>query len=137
MHSYDTTPCLPQEGAQLPFGGHKGSMIAMMVELLAAALTGSNLSFEAYDDCDNDNGPTNHGELIIMIDPVVTSGGGSNGYLQHCEMLFEKILEEEGTRLPSTRRYANRLRTPLEGVTIPRSLYEEIIELGSNGNAAE
>jgi delta1-piperideine-2-carboxylate reductase len=104
------------------------------VELLAAGLTGSNLSFEAHDDCDN--GPTNHGELIIMIDPVVTSGGGDD-YLQHCEMLFEKILEEEGTRLPSTRRYANRLRTPSEGVTIPRSLYEEIVELGSNSNAAE
>jgi LDH2 family malate/lactate/ureidoglycolate dehydrogenase len=109
----------------------------MMVELLAAGLTGSNLSFEAHDDCDNDNVPTNHGELIIMIDPVVTSGGGSDDYLQHCEMLFEKILEEEGTRLPSTRRYANRLRTPVEGVTIPRSLYEEIIELGSNSNAAK
>jgi hypothetical protein len=39
--------------------------------------------------------------------------------------------------LPSTRRYANRLRTPSEGVTIPRSLYEEIVELGSNSNAAE
>ena len=101
----------------------------MMVELLAAGLTGSNLSFEAPSDGDCDNGPSNHGELIILIDPVVTTGG--DDYLKHCEMLFETILEEEGTRLPSTRRYANRTKTPSEGITIPRALYNEIIELGS------
>mmetsp|Transcript_6253 Transcript_6253/g.7188 ORF Transcript_6253/g.7188 Transcript_6253/m.7188 type:complete len:91 (+) Transcript_6253:78-350(+) len=39
-------PTAVLEGAQLPFGGHKGSAIAMMVELLAAGLTGSHLSFE-------------------------------------------------------------------------------------------
>lgn len=127
-----TSPDDALEGAQLPFGGHKGSAIAMMVELLAAGLTGSHLSFEAQGD--DDNGPTNHGELIILIDPVVTSGG--DGYLKHCELLFERILEEEGTRLPSTRRYANRIKTPLEGVTIPRLLYDEIVELGSERDSS-
>src|SRR5690606_5838678 len=32
-------------GALLPFGGYKGSALSMMVELLAAALTGGNFSF--------------------------------------------------------------------------------------------
>jgi len=127
-----TSPAAALEGAQLPFGGHKGSAIAMMVELLAAGLTGSNFSFEAKNDVPN--APTNHGELIIMIDPIVTTGG--DDYLRYCELLFKRILEEEGTRLPSTRRYANRIKTPLEGVKIPRSLYEEIVELGSNRNDA-
>mmetsp|Transcript_18730 Transcript_18730/g.40774 ORF Transcript_18730/g.40774 Transcript_18730/m.40774 type:complete len:418 (-) Transcript_18730:66-1319(-) len=127
-----TCPEAALDGAQLPFGGHKGSTIAMMVELMAAGLTGSQLSFEAHDKNDDpecSNGPTNHGELIILIDPGVTSGG--NDYLEHCEMLFERILEEEGARLPSTRRYANRLKTPLEGVSIPLTLYKKIIALGS------
>ena len=34
-----------QGGALLPFGGHKGSALSMMVELLAAALTGGDFSF--------------------------------------------------------------------------------------------
>jgi LDH2 family malate/lactate/ureidoglycolate dehydrogenase len=105
-----------------------------MVELLAAGLTGSQFSYEAADDNDDsgtNNSPTNHGELIILIDPVVTSGGYD--YLQHCETLFERILEEEGTRLPSMRRYANRKKTPLEGITIPLSLYDEIVALGDGG----
>jgi delta1-piperideine-2-carboxylate reductase len=65
----------------------------------------------------------------------VVSGGENDDYLRHCEMLFETILEEEGTRLPSTRRYANRTKTPTEGVTIPKALYQEILQLGVNGDA--
>mmetsp|Transcript_6261 Transcript_6261/g.7209 ORF Transcript_6261/g.7209 Transcript_6261/m.7209 type:complete len:103 (+) Transcript_6261:2-310(+) len=102
-----------------------------MVELLAAGLTGSNLSFEADDDDDDGNGPTQHGELIILIDPLVTTGGEE--YLRHCELLFAQILEEPGTRLPSTRRYANRLKTVSEGISIPQVLYKEIVELGGKG----
>ena len=33
-------------GVLLPFGGYKGSGIAMMVELLAGALVGDNFSYE-------------------------------------------------------------------------------------------
>ena len=39
---YDDPP-----GAILPFGGHKGSAIALMVELLSAGLVGDMFSFEA------------------------------------------------------------------------------------------
>ena len=39
-------------GVLLPFGGYKGSGIAMMVELLAGALVGDNFSYEtAYKKC--------------------------------------------------------------------------------------
>ncbi|TGV63538.1 Ldh family oxidoreductase, partial [Mesorhizobium sp. M00.F.Ca.ET.158.01.1.1] len=33
-------------GALLPFGGHKGSSIAMMIDILGGALTGSNFSHQ-------------------------------------------------------------------------------------------
>ena len=45
------------------------------------------------------------------------------------ETLFARIVEQEGARLPSDRRYAARLRTPAEGVTIPRSLHDTIQSL--------
>ena len=44
-------------GVLLPFGGYKGSAIAMMVELLAAGLLGEQFSFEAKA---NDNGDGRH-----------------------------------------------------------------------------
>jgi len=37
------------QGAQLPFGGHKGSSIALMIELLAGALIGDLFSYESSE----------------------------------------------------------------------------------------
>jgi LDH2 family malate/lactate/ureidoglycolate dehydrogenase len=44
-------------------------------------------------------------------------------------------LAQQGTRLPSDRRYAARQRTPIEGVTIPRALYEELQQLAGGKTA--
>ena len=41
----------------LPFGGYKGSGIAMMVELLAGALVGDNFSYETAAKDNKDGGP--------------------------------------------------------------------------------
>ena len=66
---------------------------------------------------------------MIAIDPARCSVGGSP--VRHAEALFARILEQEGARLPSDRRYAARLRTPVEGITIPRSLHDTIQSLRS------
>jgi LDH2 family malate/lactate/ureidoglycolate dehydrogenase len=39
------------------------------------------------------------------------------------------VLEQDGTRLPSDRRYAARLTTPTVGISIPASLFETLQEL--------
>ena len=122
-----TDPAAALAGAQLPFGGYKGASIALMVELLAGALVGDLFSFEASEVDTGDGGPPRGGELVIAIDPAKTSTGGDP--LRHAEALFARILEQEGTRLPSDRRYAARRRTPAEGVTIPRSLHDTIRDL--------
>jgi|EP01046_Picozoa_sp_COSAG06_P062793 delta1-piperideine-2-carboxylate reductase len=95
----------------------------MMVELLAAGLTGSQLSFEAADSHPDWHGPSNHGELLILMDPQRMGLGGGDGYLRHCEELFERVVAEDGTRLPSARRYAARRRTPSEGIVLPTALH--------------
>ncbi len=116
-------PAAGLAGAQLPFGGHKGAAIALMVELLAGALIGDVFSFEAAANDNNDGGPSCGGEFMIAIDPARCSTG--TGSLAHAEQLFAQILSQDGTRLPSDRRYSARTRTPTEGITIPNSLYEE------------
>ena len=50
-------------------------------------------------------------------------------YEGYAESLFARILDQDGARLPSDRRYAARLRTPIEGITIPRSLHDTIASL--------
>jgi delta1-piperideine-2-carboxylate reductase len=122
-----TDPAEALAGAQLPFGGFKGSNIAMMVELLAGPLLGDALSFEAGERDKANTGAPCGGELIIAIDPVrCVENGNRIAQLEHGEMLFTRMLEQEGARLPSDRRYEARKRTAVEGVKVPRSLYDSI-----------
>ncbi|MEM9329909.1 MAG: Ldh family oxidoreductase [Pseudomonadota bacterium] len=107
------------KGALLPFGGYKGASIAMMVELLAGALIGEQLSFEAAVQDNNDGGPPRGGEFILAMNPV-------NG-LASSEALFTKILEQEGARLPGDGRRAKRDKIARDGIHIPEELYKKII----------
>jgi delta1-piperideine-2-carboxylate reductase len=125
-----TDPAAALAGAQLPFGGYKGAAIALMIELLAGALIEEVFSFEASARDNNDGGPPIGGELMLAIDPArCVAHGDRQRQLAHAEQLFANILAQEGTRLPSDRRYAARRRTPTEGITIPRALYEELQRL--------
>ena len=113
-------------GVQLPFGGYKGSAIALMVELLAAGLIGDRFSFEASKADNKDGGPARGGEFILAIDPAVCGG---DDWLAHAEQLFERMTAMDNLRLPGDRRYANRARTPTEGTTIPAALHQTILDL--------
>jgi delta1-piperideine-2-carboxylate reductase len=127
-----TDPAAALAGAQLPFGGYKGAAIALMIELLAGALIGEVFSFEASALDNDDGGPPVGGELIIALDPTRCVGHGDRErQLAHAERLFARILAQEGTRLPSDRRYAARQRTPTQGITIPRALYEALQRLAA------
>ena len=122
-----TDPREALAGAQLPFGGAKGSAIALMVELLAGPLVGDVLSFEAGERDRAGTGAPCGGELVVAIDPLRCAANGDRaGQLQHGERLFERILAQEGTRLPSDRRYQARARTSVEGVQVPRSLFDSL-----------
>ncbi len=119
-----TDPNVVLEGAQLGFGGYKGASLAMMVELLAGPLIGEFLSIESAEDDAGRNGPPKGGELIIALDPA--KFGDPDGFLAHGEKLFAEILKQDGTRLPAQRRFAARQQTPIKGISVPISLYDDI-----------
>ena len=110
-------------GVQLAFGGYKGAAIAMMVEILAAGLSGGELSYEAAEQYSGHGGPTHNGHLVIAMDPAKF---GAADFLARIESLFERILADEGARLPGDRRLANRSRIPAEGAVLPKPLVEEV-----------
>lgn len=107
----------------LLLAGHKGSSIALMVELLAAGLTGSPFAFEAAasDPDDTSRTPTMHGELIICIDPGMLQPDSGEGSVQRAEALFAELLGEPGLRLPSQRRYDAREEVEALGVVLTPS----------------
>ena len=106
-------------GVLLPFGGYKGSAIAMMVELLAAGLVGDMFSFEAKALDNKDGGPARGGEFIMAFSPQLIAGDGWN---EHAEKFFEKMESMEGVRLPGQRRHNNRKDTG------PRNINKDLVE---------
>jgi delta1-piperideine-2-carboxylate reductase len=126
-----TDPNEVLKGVLLPFGGYKGSAIAMMVELLCAGLIGEGFSFEAAQYDSKDGGPPRGGEFILAMDPA--RFGDPDGWHAHAESFLNGLSALDGARLPGDRRYANRARTPDEGVRIPASLHEKIVGLCEAG----
>ena len=106
-------------GVLLPFGGYKGSAIAMMVELLAGALVGDNFSYETAAKDNKDGGPPSGGEFILAISPEIVAGPG---WEKHSEEFFAKMKSMDGVRLPGERRHKNRLNKD------PRKINKELIE---------
>jgi delta1-piperideine-2-carboxylate reductase len=113
------------QGAQLPFGGYKGSSIAMMVELLAAGLIGQPFSFEAGEEDNRDGGPPRGGVLLIAMDPK--KFGDAQGWLQHSESFLQRLSGLDDVRLPGARRAANRARIAREGARLPAKLWAEAV----------
>jgi len=105
-------------GVLLPFGGYKGSAIAMMVELMAGALVGDNFSFETAAKDNNDGGPPSGGEFILAISPDKTSG---TNWQKKSDEFFEKMKSMGNVRLPGERRHKNRLDKG------PRNINEDLV----------
>lgn len=111
-------------GAQLAFGGTKGALLALMVELMAGPMLGQPFSVEQKAADNSDGGPAKGGEFLLAIDPVRFSG--NTGVLDHAEKLFAEVLAQPGTRLPAERRYQVRAENEARGIEIPTPLYETI-----------
>ena len=101
-----TDPAAIAKGVLLPFGGYKGSAIALMVELLAAGLTGEQFSYEARATDNKDGGPPRGGEMIIGMSPDIIAGPN---WQDHVEAFMQKMTSLDGVRMPGARRHKNRL----------------------------
>lgn len=107
------------KGMLLPFGGYKGSAIALMVELLAAGAIGERFSFEAAQADNKDGGPPRGGEFMLAISLELLAGPD---WAEHCEGFFRCFEAIEGARLPGSRRHKNRLSTA------PRNIDANLVE---------
>ncbi len=115
-------------GTMAPMGEAKGAALVLMVEVLAAALTGANFGFEASSFFDAQGEPPGVGQLLVAFNPAVFSGGA---FADRLESLIDAMLGQPGVRLPGSRRLDARARAAADGLMLPRSLYEKITALGA------
>lgn len=130
----DGTPTTDSEaalaGTMAPMGGAKGAALAMMIEVLAAGLSGSAFGFEAGSFFDAAGAPPDIGHLLIAINPGVASGGA---FADRMMTLVAAVESEDGARLPGSRRLALRAAAQRDGLDIPDALHTEIQELAHGG----
>jgi (2R)-3-sulfolactate dehydrogenase (NADP+) len=112
-------------GTMLPMGDAKGAALVLMVELLAAALTGAQFGYEASSFFDAKGPPPRVGQFFIVIDPGAFAGPG---FVARVEVLAKAILAQNGTRLPGERRFKLRFKARTEGVTIPDELHQDLVK---------
>lgn len=118
-----TDPDAALKGTMVPVGEAKGTALALMVELLAAGVTGANFAAEASSFLDADGPPPETGQLIIALDPVAIGGTRS---LSRFSDLAEMIGSEPNARLPGARRLASRAAALKDGLKVDAALIAEI-----------
>lgn len=116
-----TDPEAALKGTMVALGGAKGATLALMVEVLAAALTGAHLAFEASSFLDEKGPPPGTGQMILAIDPA---GFGHASFATRITALAAAIEAQAGTRLPGERRRRLRERAEAEGLVLPAALVE-------------
>jgi (2R)-3-sulfolactate dehydrogenase (NADP+) len=115
----DTTdPEAALSGALVSAGGHKGWGFGLMVEMLAAGLTGGINSVDVKPLKAPEGMPHDLGQFYILIDP-----GCSADYAARFERLAEAISQDEGARMPG----AN--TQPRDMIDVPDGLWAQLSEL--------
>jgi len=123
-----TDPQAAMAGTMIPAGDAKGAALALIVEVLAATLTGARHSGEATSFFDAEGAPPGTGQLIVVFDTARTPGGG---FAARIETLLGEIEAQDGARLPGGRRLAARAAAETGGVAIPAHLLKEIEALAA------
>jgi (2R)-3-sulfolactate dehydrogenase (NADP+) len=124
-----TDPHAALKGTMLPAGEAKGAMLALIVEVLCATLTGANHSFEATSFFDAEGAPPGVGQTLIAFDPRCAV---KDAFASRLESLLSEMTAQDGVRLPGSRRGESRASAQRDGVAIPKHLHDEIIALSES-----
>lgn len=110
------------KGALLAFGGARGNNIALMVEVLAAGISGANWSLDAPGFMAGDRSP-GAGLFVLALKPDLLEPG-------FADRLREQLarLEGKGVHVPGRRRVG-------ETIAVPRAVVEALEGSGSRRHA--
>jgi (2R)-3-sulfolactate dehydrogenase (NADP+) len=118
-----TDPKAALTGSLTAIGGVKGTALALMVEVMCAALTGAALSFENDSYFEPGNKPR-IGHAFIVIDPEALAG--AEAYYSRLEAMISRMLADGGVRLPGARRQRAAADARTRGVELPEALATEL-----------
>ena len=114
-------------GSMVATGGAKGATLALVVELLACALTGAAMGFEADSFLVDEGNRPGVGQAFLVIDPAALAGMPT--YLERVEAMIAAMEKDPGVRLPGYRRNALSAEAARDGIEIDLTLHRRLLEL--------
>lgn len=120
------------EGSMLPVGAlssPKGSMLALMVELLVTAVIGAQFGFEASSFFVDEGNQPRIGQAFILIDPGALAG--NTAYAERMDTLVAEMLTDAEVRLPGARRLALERKAAASGLNLPDALHAQLVALAA------
>lgn len=121
-----TDPKAALTGSLNAIGGMKGTMLALIVELITAALTGAAFSFENDSYFEPGNRPR-IGHAVVAIDPAALVG--AEVWYDRLEVFIARMIADEGVRLPGARRQLAAAKANADGVELSDSVRNELAGL--------
>lgn len=111
------------EGALLPFGGHKGGALSILVEVLAAGLAGGAFSYEVdWTGYPGAQTPRT-AQTMIVIDPQRGHPGSFGGRVSD---LVHQLDAAGMTQMPGERRYLARAAATRHGIAVEAGALERL-----------
>lgn len=117
-----TDPEVGLKGSMAPSGGYKGVGVALLVEVMAAAVSGAVLGKDAAPFSGTAGGPPRTGQCFIAID----TAAGPDGVAARITDLLGAIRAQDGGRVPGDGRRANAERAAREGVEVAQATLDKI-----------
>jgi (2R)-3-sulfolactate dehydrogenase (NADP+) len=117
-----------ERGSLFPIGGAKGAMLALMFELICAALTGAAIGPEADSFFSEEGNKPKIGQAFIAIDPGALAG--MEKFSERVETVVSTMLADPEVRLPGARRFSSEAASK-KGIEVPDELIAQIEKLCS------
>jgi (2R)-3-sulfolactate dehydrogenase (NADP+) len=118
-----------EHGSLFPIGGAKGAMLALMFELICAALTGAAIGPEADSFFSEEGNKPRIGQAFMAIDPSALAG--LDKFNERVEAVVGAMLADPEVRLPGARRFAAEQAARAGGIDIGDDLLAQIEKLCS------
>ncbi len=118
-----TDPEIALKGSMAPSGGYKGVGVALMVEIMAAAMSGATLGVDASPFSGTKGGPPRTGQFFLAIAPESSSGGV---FAARLSALVQQFRDQPGIRVPGDGRRAARSQAQRDGVAVDPATLEKV-----------
>lgn len=127
------------KGLVLPMAGFKGYCLAMMIDIIAGALSGAAYLNTVNKFYSASNEPMNVGHSFIAVDPMIVYG---DKFFALMDDYIEKVKESKATEgkkiiIPGDRRKEEKKKAEEKGISLSQEDIKKLTKILISGNATE